>query len=62
VILVAGGTALEVSAHAGQAGVGVLAGQLELDVLVEELEALLAADLGIGRSDQSGDQLSVVAD
>jgi hypothetical protein len=44
VILVAGGAALEVGAHPGHAGVGVLAGELEVDVLVEQLEALLAAD------------------
>src|SRR5215204_1342619 len=59
VILVAGGTALEVCAQPGQAGVGVLAGQLEIHVLVEALEALLASDLGAGRSEQAGDQVSV---
>src|SRR4051812_7015672 len=59
VILAAGGTTLEVSAHAGQTGIGVLAGQLEIDVLVEKLEALLTADLRAGRSEHAGDQVAV---
>jgi hypothetical protein len=45
-ILVAGGAALEVSAHADHRGVGVAAGKLELDVSVEVLKALLARELG----------------
>src|SRR6185436_9883369 len=45
VVLAAGGAALEVRAHPGHPGLGVLTGELELDVLVEALEALLAADL-----------------
>jgi hypothetical protein len=45
VIVVASGAALQVLTHARQAAVGVYACELELDVLVEELEALVACDL-----------------
>ena len=44
-VLAAGGAALQVLAQPGQPRIGVLAGELEVDVLVEQLEALLAADL-----------------
>jgi len=40
--------------------VGVRAGDLEVDVLVEQLEAFLAADLGPLRSEESADQLAPV--
>ena len=46
VLLAAGGAAVEVGAQAGNRGVGVLAGELELDVAVELVEADVAADLG----------------
>src|SRR3954451_6727934 len=58
VVLVAGRAALQVGLHAGQHGVGVRAGELELDVLVEQLEARFAADLGVGGAQQLGDQLA----
>jgi hypothetical protein len=46
VLLSAGGAALEVRAHAGDRAVRVAAGELQVDVLVEEVEAVVAADLG----------------
>jgi hypothetical protein len=58
VVLVAGRAALEVSAHAGEASVGILARDLEVYVLVEQLEALLAADLGLGRPQQTCEELA----
>jgi hypothetical protein len=45
VILVTGPTSLQVLAHSRQAAVGVLTGELQVDVLVEELKALLARHL-----------------
>ena len=45
VLLAARGAAFEVVAHPRDATVGVRALQLQLDVPVEQLEALLAADL-----------------
>ena len=45
VLLAAGRAAAEVRAHTRDAGVRAGAAQLELDVLVESLEALVAADL-----------------
>jgi hypothetical protein len=59
VVLVASRAALQVFAHPGQTRVGVRAGQLEFDVLVEELEALLAADLGVARPQQPRDEFPV---
>src|SRR5437868_15538817 len=48
VILPSGGAAFQVGAQARQAGVRVGAGELQLDVLIEQLEALLAGDLEAG--------------
>jgi hypothetical protein len=48
-------------AHSGEPGVCVLAGELEFDVLVEQLEAALAGDLGICGAEQPGDSVSVRA-
>ena len=45
VLLAAGRAALEVGAQSGNRRVGVVAGELELDVAVELVEALVAADL-----------------
>ena len=53
VVLLAGRAALEVGAHAGHGRVGVRAGQRELDVAVELLEALLAGQLGSGGAEES---------
>ena len=39
--------------HAGHRGLGVCARELELDVLVEPFEALVAADLRAGRAEQA---------
>src|SRR5918992_2216307 len=47
VLLAAGLAAGQVGADAGQAGVGVLAGQLQLDVAVQLGEAVVAAHLRI---------------
>ena len=47
VLLAAGGAAVEMGAQARERGVGVLAGELELDVAVELVEAVVAADLGL---------------
>jgi hypothetical protein len=44
---------LEVGAETGKMRVGILAGDLQLHVLVEELEALLARDLESGRAENS---------
>jgi hypothetical protein len=45
VVLVAGGAALDMGAHARDPVVGPCASELELDVLVEVLEALIAEQL-----------------
>src|SRR5215211_455336 len=57
VVLPAGRAALEVSAHAGDRLVGAAARQLELDIPVELLEALLAADLGPSGAEQPANEL-----
>ena len=49
-LFAARGAALEVGVHPGERLVGVAAGELDVDV--EPLEALLAADLGPGRAEQ----------
>jgi hypothetical protein len=51
VVLVAGRAALEVRSHAGDARVGVAAGELELDVAVQVLEAFVARQLGARRTE-----------
>src|SRR4051794_21313469 len=52
VVLGAGGAAREVGPEAGQVGIGILALQLQVHVLVEQLEALLAGDLEPRRAQQ----------
>ncbi len=52
-VLAAGRAAGEVLAHPRHGGVGVAAGELELDVAVELLEALLAGELVLCRAEQS---------
>src|SRR4051794_23297106 len=54
VVLLAGRAALEVSAHPRHRRVGVGAGQRQLDVAVELLEALLAGQLGSGGGQDAG--------
>src|SRR3954469_16436194 len=55
-VLGAGGAALEVGVHAGDPRLGRLAGERQLDVAVELLEALLAAQLrGAGAEDPTQD-------
>ena len=51
-LLATGRAALEVSAESRNRGVGVEAGQLELDELVEPVEALIASDLLLARPEQ----------
>jgi hypothetical protein len=48
VLLVASGAAMEMGPHPGDRLVGVGSGELKLDVAVELLEALLAAELRTG--------------
>src|SRR3954468_19693507 len=58
-ILGAGGAAVEVCAHAGDPRVGRLAGEAQLDVAVELLEALLAGQLRVrGAEDPSQDDVA----
>src|SRR4051794_19653068 len=57
VLFAARRAALEVLAHAGDLRVGVLAVELELDVLVEQLEAFVAADLRALGAEQAGKQV-----
>ncbi len=52
-ILVAGRATLEVCPHAGQRRVGVRSGDFEIDVLIDQLEALLAGDLRADGSEGS---------
>ena len=52
----AGGASLEMGAHAGDRRVGAGAGELELYVAVELLEALLAAELGPVRTQKRTQQ------
>ena len=59
-VLVAGGAAGEMGPQAGQGGVGVLAGELEVDVAVELVEAGIAADLGLGGAEQPPERVGEV--
>src|SRR4051794_25756615 len=52
VVLSAGRAALQMGTQARKAGVGILPVELQLDVLVEQLEAAFAADLIAGRAEQ----------
>ena len=54
-ILTAGRAAAKVNAHHRHLDVGRPAGQFELDIRVEDIEALLTAKLGTGRPDQVSD-------
>ena len=51
--------ALQVLAHPRQAAVRVLAGELEVNVLVDQLEPLLATNPRAARPQQPRDQFSV---
>jgi hypothetical protein len=53
VLLAACGAALEVSTKAGDRGVDVGAGQFQLDIPVELLEAGVAADLRLGGAEKA---------
>src|SRR6059058_1584141 len=58
-VLGAGGAALEVGVHAGDPRIGRLAGERQLDVAVELLEALLAGQLrSAGAEDPAQDGAS----
>jgi hypothetical protein len=48
--------ALEVCPHAGKRGVGIGSGELQFDIAVQLLEALLTADLGVSWADDASDQ------
>src|SRR5919206_1608082 len=54
VVLAAGGASLEMGCHATRRGRRVGDGQLGVDELVEAVEALLAADLGLGGAPPPG--------
>src|SRR5215213_4111801 len=54
VLLAARRAPFEVRAQAGDGGVGIGAGDFELDVAVELVEADVAADLGAGRPEEPG--------
>jgi hypothetical protein len=43
--------------HSRDLGVSITAGELQLDVAVEVLEALIAGQLGFCRSEQSAEQI-----
>src|SRR5436190_14254377 len=58
VLLAAGRAAFEVRAHAGDEAVDVGAGELELDVEVELLEALIAPELRSRRAEQPARELN----
>src|SRR5215216_5621726 len=60
VVFVAGGAAFEVRAHAGDLLVGGCGGELELDVVVELIEALLAGELRAGGAEELREELRVV--
>src|SRR3954452_12035032 len=55
VLLAARGTALEVSLHAGHGRLRVVAGELELHVAVQHLEARIAPELGARRAEDPFD-------
>src|SRR5215212_2589010 len=57
VLVAAGGAAEQMGAQPGDRGVGVGTGELQLDVAVELLEALVAADFGLRRPEQPAQRL-----
>ena len=59
-LLGAGRAAVEMRAHPGDGGVRILARELELDVAVEVREALVAAELRVGRAEQACEQVGYV--
>ena len=56
-LLGTGGATLEVGPHARHGRVGVLSGELQLDVAVELEEALLAPDLRPIRAEEAEDEV-----
>ena len=61
VVLVAGGASLEVRTHARDRLVRILAGKLQLDISIELLEALLAAQLGPSGPSSARSSVVIVA-
>ena len=55
-VIAAGRAASQVRAHERHLRVGGSGGQFEFDLDIEQLEALIAADLGVSRADQLLDQ------
>jgi len=53
VLLIAGSTPFQVGPHPRDNLIPLSFGELELHVLIELLEALLAAELGLGRPEQA---------
>jgi hypothetical protein len=60
VVLVAGWAAFEVRAHARHVFVGGCAGKLELDIVVELVEALVASQLRSWGAEESREELLIV--
>src|SRR5438552_16603801 len=60
VVIVAGRASLEVRSHSWNRLVGIGAGQLQLDIAIQLLEALLAAELGPLRAKQGAQHLVVL--
>jgi hypothetical protein len=59
VVFVAGRAAFEVRAHTGDVFVGGCAGELELDIVVELVEALLASQLRSWGAEESREELLI---
>src|SRR3954471_16075292 len=57
VLLATRRAAAQMGAHARHGGIGIDAGQLQLDVAVELGEAGVAADLGLGRPKEAAERL-----
>jgi hypothetical protein len=57
VLLAAGGAAVQVGAQTRKSGVGIVSGNLEIDIAIELFEALVAADLGLGRAEQPSEHV-----
>lgn len=61
-VVAAGRTAREVRTHTGDGAIGVPAVELQLDVAVKLLEAVLAAELRPGGSQQRREQAATIGE
>jgi len=55
--LAAGRAALQVRAETRKSGVGIVSGNLEIDIAIELFEALVAADLFVCRAEQPSEHV-----